>query len=80
LVRRAFVAVKLVATALVVVELPTMRLVKLASVARSEEKNPLVLVLLAEKRLVAVALDAVRELVVRMLAVRLVADVVASTV
>jgi hypothetical protein len=63
-VRRAFVAVKLVATALVVVELPTMRLVKLASVARSEETKPLVLVLLVEKRLVAVALDAVREVAV----------------
>ena len=37
-------AVKYVVTAFVVVEFPIMRLVKLASVARSDEKNPLVLV------------------------------------
>ena len=48
-------AVKYVVTALVVVEFPTIRLVKLARVARRDAKNPLVLVLLVEKRLVAVS-------------------------
>ena len=53
------------ATALVVVELPTIKLAKLAKVAMREAKNPLVDVALVEKRL-----SAVKE----------VADVVASTV
>ena len=45
-------------TALVVVEFPTIRLVMDASVATREEKNPLVLVELVEKRLVAVRAEA----------------------
>ena len=49
LVVEAFVMV-----ALVVVELPTIKLVMLANVASKEEKKPLVLVLLVEKRSVAV--------------------------
>ena len=40
-------------TALVVVLLPTIRLVKLARVATRDEKNPLVLVLLVMSELVA---------------------------
>ena len=55
----------LVIVALVVVEFPKTALVMLASVATRDEKKPLVLVLLVEKRLVAV---------------RAVADAVASTV
>lgn len=47
-------AVRLVTVAFVVVEFPTMRLVKLARDATRLEKKPLVLVLLVEKRLVAV--------------------------
>ena len=53
LVVEAFVIV-----ALVVVELPTIRLVMLARVATNEEKKPLVLVELVEKRLVAVSAEA----------------------
>ena len=45
-------------TALVVVELPTIKLVMLASVATRDEKKPLVLVLLVEKRFVAVRAEA----------------------
>ena len=51
----AVLAVKFVTVAFVVVEFPMIALVKLARVARSDEKNPLVLVLLVEKRLVAVS-------------------------
>ena len=47
--------VRLVVTAFVVVEFPTTRLVMLARVAKREEMKPLVLVLLVERRLVAVA-------------------------
>ena len=43
-------------TALVVVELPTTRLVMLATVARSDEKNPLVVVLFVVTALVVVEL------------------------
>ena len=42
-------AVKYVVTALVVVELPTIKLLKLASVATRDAKNPLVEVLLVEE-------------------------------
>ena len=48
LVNVALVAVKVVATAFVVVEFPTIKLVKLARRATRLEKNPLVLVLLVE--------------------------------
>ena len=51
----AVVAVRLAIFAFVVVEFPTIRLVKLASVARSDEKNPLDEVLLVLVRLVAVS-------------------------
>ena len=51
-----FVAARLVITALVVVELPTTRLVMFASVATNEEKNPFVEVLLEAVRLVMTAL------------------------
>ena len=56
LVTVLFVAVRLVATAFVVVELPTTRSVKLASVATREEKKPLVEVALSAVRFVMVAL------------------------
>jgi hypothetical protein len=50
-------AVKLVATAFVVVELPMITLVKLARVARSDEKNPFVDVEFEEVRLPVVKLE-----------------------
>ena len=60
------VARRLVATAFVVVELPTMRSVMLAKVATSDEKKPLVEVLLTEVRSVKLPLVA-EKLVVKKL-------------
>ena len=60
-------AVRYVVTALVVVEFPTIKLVKLAKVARREEKNPLVeveLVILALVPYMLVAVMPVAEAVV----------------
>jgi uncharacterized membrane protein len=51
-------AVRVVIVALVVVELPTMRSVMFARVARRLEKNPVVVVLLVTEVLVIVALVA----------------------
>jgi hypothetical protein len=56
----AVFAVRLVATAFVVVELPTRRSVKEARVAMSDEKNPLVAVADVRFALVAVRLPVVR--------------------
>jgi hypothetical protein len=61
------VAVRFVATALVVVELPTMRLVMLASVATREAKNPLVLVLFVDEELVAMIVPPVTFVAERLL-------------
>jgi hypothetical protein len=66
LVEVAFVVVRLVATAFVVVELPTTRSVMLASVATRDAKKPLVEVLFVERRSVKLPLVA-EKLVVKKL-------------
>ena len=73
LVELLLVANRFVIVALVVVEFPTIRLVMDASVATREEKNPLVLVELVEKRLVAVRAEA--EAVLRVVWLETVRDV-----
>ena len=75
LVAFTFVKVALVTVAFVVVELPTIKSVMLAKVARSEEKKPVVEVLLVVVRLVIVPL-----VLKRVSAVRAVADAVVRVV